>query len=129
MHQKHLALGASLVERDGWQQASRFDSVEDEAKLLRDTVGIYDISPKSKFGVKGDRLVQFISEIFSESTIPNVSESNITRIKDEKVTLCRLAEDEILCLAAARSQKALAEALKNKSGQCAHTLELTSGLA
>ena len=129
MHQKHLVLGASLVNRDGWQQAARFDSVDDEAKLLRDTVGIYDISPKSKFGVKGDRLVQFISEIFSESTIPNVTESNITRIKDEKVTLCRLAEDEILCLAAARSQKALAEALKNKSGQCAHTLELTSGLA
>ena len=129
MHQKHLVLGASLVNRDGWQQAARFDSVDDEAKLLRDTVGIYDISPKSKFGVKGERLAQFISEIFSGSTIPNVGESNIARIKDEKMTLCRLAEDEILCLAAARSQKALAEALKNPPGQCAHTLELTSGLA
>ena len=97
MHQKHLTLGASLVERDGWQQAARVDFVDDEAKLLRDTVGIYDISPKSKFSVKGDRLVQFISGIFSGSSIPNVSESNIVCIKDEEVTLCRLAEDEVSC--------------------------------
>ena len=129
MHQKHLESGASMVDLDGWQQPSKFESVEAYGNRLRETVGIIDISPQAKFVIKGDQLSQFISRVFPGSSIPDIGESNIADFIDEKVTLCRLAVDEILCLAPATLAARLAEASKDDSGQCAHALELTSGLA
>ena len=38
MHQKHLASGASMVDLDGWQQTSKFESVEADGNRLRETV-------------------------------------------------------------------------------------------
>ena len=63
--------------------------------------------------------------------ICNVSlpDSNMEDFIDEKVILCRLVGDEILCVAPATLAARLAEALSHDFGQCAHALELTSGLA
>ena len=129
MHQKHLELGASMVDRDGWQQPSMFVSVEADCNRLQETVGIIDISRQTKFSIKGAQLDQFIPRVFSGSSIAGIGESNMEDFIDEKVTLCRLVGDEILCVAPATLATRLAEALSHDFGQCAHALELTSGLA
>ena len=129
MHQKHLESGALMVDLDGWPQPSRFESVEADGNRLRETVGFIDISHQAKFVIKGDQLDQFIPRVFPGSSIPDIGESNIGDFIDEKVTLCRLAVDEVLCVAPVTLAARLAGALNDDSGQCAHALELTSGLA
>ena len=133
MHHKHLQLGASMVERDGWQQPSHFGSVEADAKHLREAVGLCDISPRAKFALKGDHLDQLVSRVFSTASIPNVGEIRLEAPaggnNDAKAALSRLAWDEIVCVAPAGLAPRLAEALKDDSGQCAHALDISPGLA
>lgn len=129
MHQKHSERGVSMVERDGWQQPARFDSVEAESKRLREAVGLCDISPQAKFVIKGDQLDQLISKVFPTASVPNIGETTLEDFGGDIAALGRLAEDEMLCVAPASLGASLVEALKDDSGQCAHALELTSGLA
>ncbi len=129
MHHQHLGLGASMVERDGWQQPAHFGSVESETKHLLETVGLFDISPRAKFVVKGEQLDQLVSRVFLTSSAPDVGEISLDDFMGEKATLCRLAGDEMLCVAPAGQAASLAEALKDYSGQCAHALDISSGLA
>ena len=129
MHQKHLESGASMVERDGWHQPANFGSVEADAERLRESVGICDISMQAKFVIKGDELDQLISRVFPMASISDVGEISMEEFRGAKSAFCRLASDEILCVAPAGSASILAELLIDDSGQCAHSVELTSGLA
>ena len=133
MHHKHSELGASMVERDGWQQPSHFGSVEADAKHLREAVGLCDISPWVKFVIKGDHVEQLVSKVFPAASIPEVGEISLEAPTggnhDGKAALSRLAWDEFLCVAPAGSAPRLAEVLKDDSGQCAHALDISSGLA
>ena len=133
IHYMHLALGASMVDRDGWQQPAHFGSVEADEKHLREAVGLFDISPRAKFVIKGDQLDQLVSRVFPTASIPDVGEISLEAPaggNNEAITvLCRLAGDEILCVAPAGSAPRLAEVLKDDSGQCAHALDISSGLA
>ena len=133
MHHKHLLLGALMVERDGWQQPAHFGSAEADAKYLREALGLCDISPRAKFVIKGDQVDQLVSRVFPTASIPDVGqisvEANPGGIRDANAALCRLAQDEILCVAPAGLATRLAEGLKNDSGQCAHSLDISSGLA
>ena len=129
MHQKHLASGAAMVERDGSQQPAHFGSVAADAKLLLEAVGFCDISPQAKFAIKGDQLDQLISKVFSTASIPDLGEIQLEDLMGAKAALCRLAGDEILCVAPAGLTASLAAVLKDDSGQCAHVLDLSSGLA
>lgn len=129
MHHKHLESGASMVQRDGWQQPAYFGSVEAETERLQRAVGLCDISPRAKFVIKGDELDQLITKIFPTASMLEVGEISLDASIGETAALCRLAEDELLCVAPAGLSSALEEALKGDSGQCAHALELSSGLA
>ena len=129
MHHKHLERGASMVERDGWQQPSHFGSVQSDSKLLLEAVGLCDISPLAKFVIKGDQLDQFISRVFQASSLPEVGEISLEDHSGEKAALCRLAGDEILCLAPAGLATAIADKLTDLPEQCAHALDISSGLA
>jgi len=133
MHHKHLLLGASLVERDGWQQPAHFGSAEADAKYLREALGLCDISPRAKFVLKGDQVEQLVSRVFPKASIPAVGEISVEahagRIHSANAALCRLAQDEILCVASTELATWLADGLKDDSGQCAHSLDISSAFA
>ena len=133
MHHKHLLLGASMVERDGWQQPEHFGSVEADVKHLREALGLCDISPRAKFVIKGDQVEQIVSRVFPTASMPDVGEIRVEAhaggIDGANAALCRLAQDEILCVPPAGLATRLAADLKDDSGQCAHSLDISSGLA
>ena len=133
MHYRHLELGATMAERDGYSLPSHFGSVEADANHLREAVGLCDISPRTKFVIKGEQLDQLVSRVFPTASIPDVGvislEAPAGGNHAEKAALCRLAGDEILCVAPAGLAPRLAEVLKDDSGQCAHALDISSGLA
>lgn len=133
MHQKHLALGAPMEERDGWQQPTHFASPEVDSNLLREGVGVCDISPQAKFVLKGDHLGQMISGAFAAASIPDVGqlslEAPVGGGSGPRAALCRLAEDELLCVASTALAASIAEGWQDDYGQCAHALDISSGLA
>ena len=121
MHHKHLLLGALMVERDGWQQPAHFGSAEAEAKHLREALGICDISPRAKFVLKGDQAEQLVSRVFPTALIPDVGEiiveAHAGGIHGANAALCRLAQDEIICVAT------------TGLATCAHSLDISSAFA
>jgi len=133
MHHKHLLLGALMVERDGWQQPAHFGSAEAEAKHLREALGICDISPRAKFVIKGDQAEQLVSRVFPTALIPDVGEiiveAHAGGIHGANAALCRLAQDEIIRVATTGLATWLADGLKDDSGQCVHSPDISSALA
>ena len=129
MHHKHLELGASMVERYGWQQPAHYGSGEADTKNLLEAVGICDLSPQAKFVIKGDQPDQLVSKVFPTAQFPDIGKISLEDFEGSPAALCQLAQDEILCVASTETAPELAEGLQGDSGQCAHALEITSGLA
>ena len=68
-HHKQLAIGAHMVERDGWLQSASYSSVDQESRLLNEGAGVCDISPIGKLLLQGDDLIGFL-RIFSRTVRP-----------------------------------------------------------
>ena len=68
IHYKHLALGAHMVERDGWQQPAQYASIEEEVKRLKGAVGLCDVSPLGKISLKGNDLDHYLEATFSHES-------------------------------------------------------------
>jgi heterotetrameric sarcosine oxidase gamma subunit len=133
MYHKHVESGALMVERDGYSQPAHFGSAEADARHLLEAVGFWDIGPRAKFVIKGEHLEQLVTRVFPAAKIPDVGDIGMAEIaggeQSASAALCRLAEDEILCVAPAGQASTLAEGLNDSPEQCAHALDISSGLA
>ena len=133
MHHKHLALGASMVERDGWQQPARYESVEEEVEHLRQRAGICDISPMGKLIFKGEELDHLLTPAFSGALRMDVGSVARTTMGSGSgptpVVLARLAPDELLALTAPVRASTVIDILEEDAERCAHVLDISSGLA
>jgi sarcosine oxidase subunit alpha len=71
MYRKHLALGAMTTDYYGWEAAEQFTSPDEEARRVREGVGLSDVSWLGKLDVKG-KGVNLKSQISNlKSQIPN----------------------------------------------------------
>ena len=133
MHHKQLAWGASMVERDGWQQPAAYSTVEEELQALKEGVGLYDISPRGKLSFRGDDLESYLATAFSDlgglgvGEVRLVASTNLSQ--PESLAMARLALDEFLALAPAGQAPILAGNLEEAADHCAHVLDMSSGLA
>jgi len=64
MYRKHLALSAKMADYYGWEAAEQFTSPDDEARRVREGVGLSDVSWLGKLDVKG-------KDAKTKSQIPN----------------------------------------------------------
>ena len=132
-YHEHLALGASLEERDGWLQPARYSSVEQEMELLSLDAGFCDISPVGKISIQGEELDHLLGPVFPgamDLDIGSLRQMTVTSGSgSSNVVLARLAVDEFLALTSAESKSALVELLVENPDQCAHVVDLTSALA
>jgi heterotetrameric sarcosine oxidase gamma subunit len=133
MYHEQMAQGASMVERDGWQQPTRYSSEEEELHSLRDGAGLYDISPSGKVSFRGDNIESFLANVFIDAGRMAVGEvrqvATPTEAETATIVLARLARDEFLALTHAGLNPALAETLAEGPDRCAHVLDMSSGLA
>ncbi len=133
MHHKHVALGAAMVERVGWQRPARYTSVEQEVRQLRSKAGLCDVSPTGKLSLLGDLIESFLSAAFPGLAPPDVGAVRRHDLAGwgglDSVVLARLARDEIMVLASSGQAAPLSEALVETPGRCAHAVDLTSALA
>ncbi len=133
MHHQHLAFGASMVDKDGWQQPVRYTSEEDELRRLRGGVGLQDISPSGKVIIEGEDVETFLAAALpgTGGLAPGEVRAAVgpDAATPEDLVLARLSRDEFLVLTPPGRAPALMEALGESPDSCAHVLDMTSGLA
>ncbi len=132
MHYQHLALGAVMVDRDGWQRPARYTSVKQELDRLREAVGLCDISPVGKLSVQGDDLDSALARAFGDARPPDVGavqrESVGSGSARSPHALARLAHDEAMVFTEPGHAAAVSETLEQQADLCAHVVDVTSGL-
>ncbi|MFQ5829743.1 MAG: hypothetical protein ACE5JD_11395 [Candidatus Methylomirabilia bacterium] len=130
LYRKHLALGAKLGEEGRWRRPEAFTDPEHEAERVRRAVGLADVSPVGKLGLKGQELDKLLEEL---SGTPLPPASSVCRLRLGQATeclACRLARDECLLLTPPLDLEAVRGALEPRLGSmCVHLTDLTSALA
>jgi heterotetrameric sarcosine oxidase gamma subunit len=131
MHHLHLAAGATMVDDAGWLRPARYTDVDDELATLRSSVGICDVSPLAKSSLQGDDLDAAISAAFPDAgamAVRHVSRQPLPGASDS-VVLARLTADEAMVIGPPGTAPQFAEALERPGDDCAHAVDVSSGMA
>jgi sarcosine oxidase subunit alpha len=138
LHYNHLALGAAMVDDSGWQRPERYGSPEEELRVVREGVGLCDISPVGKLDLKGRQIAPVLERLFSPGALPPIGHvqrmvlKNADGIAGVTGACCRLGSDHVLLLTEpgilATVEQRFTQQMNATDG-CVHLTNLTSALA
>ena len=63
LHDEHVALGAKMVEFGGWRMPVQYGPILDEARCVRQQVGLFDLGHMGRVRVSGPDAVRFLDRI------------------------------------------------------------------
>ena len=133
MHHQHLAMGAVMEERDGWQLPARFKSVDEELELLRTRAGILDVSSMTKLNVQGIDVVDVLGRLCNGVQFPESRQASPVTLniggQTVRATLAKLADDDFLILASIPQSADLFAVIEVACEGCAQVFDLSSTLA
>ena len=81
LHDKHIALGAKMVDFAGWEMPVQYSSIIEEHKTVRNCVGIFDVSHMGEIIVKGEDALPFLNKIVPQK---------IDKLSQHKAVYCQL---------------------------------------
>ena len=81
LHDKHVELGAKMVDFAGWHMPVQYSSIIDEHNTVRNSVGIFDVSHMGEVIVKGKDALNFLNSIVPQ---------DISKLTDSKAVYCQL---------------------------------------
>ena len=81
LHDKHIALGARMVDFAGWEMPVQYSSIIEEHKTVREAVGIFDVSHMGEIIVYGEDALPFLNKLVPQ---------DITKLVDLKAVYCQL---------------------------------------
>ena len=81
LHDKHVALGARMVDFAGWEMPVQYSSIIEEHKTVRESVGLFDVSHMGEILVYGKDALPFLNKIVPQ---------DITKLTDRKAVYCQL---------------------------------------
>ena len=81
LHDKHVALGAKMVDFAGWHMPVQYSSIIEEHKTVRENVGLFDVSHMGEVFVSGKD-----ATVFLNSVVPQ----EIDKLQYEKAVYCQL---------------------------------------
>ncbi len=84
LHDKHVELGAKMVDFAGWHMPVQYSSIIDEHKTVREAVGIFDVSHMGEVFVTGKDSLEFLNKIVPQ---------NIDKLDYEKAVYCQLPNE------------------------------------
>ena len=139
LNEKHVELGAKMMDLGPWKRPHSYGSVIEECRAVRERVGIIDVCTLGKLDVQGADapalLDKVYTHIFSNLPVGRIrygllcSDSGI--IMDDG-TITRLAEDRYFITTTTGNIDLMEEWLKwwtAGTGWCAHVNNVTSGYA
>ncbi len=81
LHDKHIGLGAKMVDFAGWHMPVQYTSIIEEHKTVREKVGLFDVSHMGEVFVSGKDSVEFLNKIVPQ---------DISKLNYEKAVYCQL---------------------------------------
>lgn len=81
---KHIALGAKMVDFAGWYMPVQYSSIIEEHKTVRESVGVFDVSHMGEVFVSGKDATKFLNKIVPQ---------NIEKLIYEKAVYCQLTKE------------------------------------
>ena len=81
LHDKHVALGAKMVDFAGWHMPVQYSSIIEEHKTVRENVGLFDVSHMGEVFVSGKDATVFLNKVVPQ---------DIDKLDYEKAVYCQL---------------------------------------
>lgn len=81
LHDRHVELGAKMVDFAGWHMPVQYSSIIEEHKTVRENVGLFDVSHMGEIFVEGKDALKFLNKIVPQ---------NISKLYDGKAVYCQL---------------------------------------
>ena len=85
LHDKHVALGARMVDFAGWDMPVQYSSIIDEHKTVREAVGLFDVSHMGEVIVYGEDALPYLNKL-----VPK----DVTKLVDSKAVYCQLTNKQ-----------------------------------
>jgi aminomethyltransferase len=63
LYDKHLAAGAEMVVRDGWEMPLRYGEVAAECRRVHERAGVFDISHVGRIRIRGDGALDMLEHV------------------------------------------------------------------
>ena len=70
LYERHVALGAKMVDFGGWEMPQQYTSIRDEHVAVREAAGLFDVSHMGRFRVVGEPAVDFIQGLVTNDVRP-----------------------------------------------------------
>lgn len=81
LHDKHVKLGARMVDFAGWDMPVQYTSILEEHKTVRENVGLFDVSHMGELIVYGEDALPFLNKLVPQ---------DISKLVDKKAVYCQL---------------------------------------
>ena len=85
LHDRHVDLGAKMVDFAGWHMPVQYTSIIDEHKTVRATVGIFDVSHMGEIFIKGPDALRLLNKLVPQ---------DISKLTDSKAVYCQLTNKQ-----------------------------------
>ena len=85
LHDKHVALGARMVDFAGWDMPVQYTSIIDEHKTVREAVGLFDVSHMGEVIVYGEDALPYLNKLVPQ---------DVTKLVDLKAVYCQLTNKQ-----------------------------------
>lgn len=84
LHDKHVNLGAKMVDFAGWHMPVQYSSIIEEHKTVRESVGLFDVSHMGEVFVSGKDATAFLNKIVPQ---------DVEKLDYEKAVYCQLPNE------------------------------------
>lgn len=85
LHDKHVALGARMVDFAGWDMPVQYSSIIDEHKTVREAVGLFDVSHMGEVIVYGEDALPYLNKLVPQ---------DLTKLVALKAVYCQLTNKQ-----------------------------------
>ena len=81
LHEKHIELGAKMVDFAGWHMPVQYRSIIEEHKNVRENIGLFDVSHMGEVFVIGEDAEEYLNKLVPQ---------DISKLTDGKAVYCQL---------------------------------------
>lgn len=101
LNAKHIALGAKMVPFAGFEMPVQYSGVNQEHMVVREKVGVFDVSHMGQFRIKGEKALDLVQKITSnDASKLKVNQAQYSCMPNEKggivddLIVYKIADDE-----------------------------------
>ena len=85
LHDKHVALGARMVDFADWDMPVQYSSIIEEHRTVREAVGLFDVSHMGEVIVYGEDALPYLNKLVPQ---------DLTKLVDLKAVYCQLTNKQ-----------------------------------